>query len=265
MAKRSTSERRQQSAAAMRAAELRKAQEAKERRRRSIIITVVMVLVIGVIAGVAALVYANQDATGAAGARPAGAVATSSVPDSAGGRYAVPWGEASAPVEVVVYEDFLCPFCAAFEASSKSVLQPYVADGDVQVQYRVLSFLSGLGPYSEMAANAHAVVLASQGQDAAKEFHDALYANQPGESGPFPTADDLVERAVAAGVPEDVAQQGIDEETYSTWVANGTEAAQKEGVEGTPTVVVDGEQIEPSSEQDLVAQLTAKIEAGLNG
>ncbi|QWC85917.1 DsbA family protein [Nocardioidaceae bacterium] len=267
MAKGSKSQRRAQSAAAERAAALRKEAERKERRKRSALIGAVAVVVLVLVGGVAALVISNQDGSApAAGTAPAGAVATTGGPEDAqAGRLAVPWGEAAAPVEVVVYEDFLCPFCRNFEAASTPILSDYVADGDVEVQFRPLNFLSRAGEYSGLAANAYAVVLDAEGPEVAKEFHDQLFANQPSESGPFPDESDLVDLAVSAGADRDAVESGIEGGAFEDWVADGTEAAQDEGVSGTPTVYVDGEEIDAASEADLIAQLQQRIEAGLQG
>ena len=266
MAKGSKAQRRAQSAAAERAAALRKEAERKERRKRSAMIAAVAVVVLVAVGGLAALVVSNRDAGGGAATAPAGAVAMTAGPEKAdAGRYAVPWGRANAPVKVVVYEDFLCPFCRNFEEASSPVLTSYVENGDVEVQYRALNFLSRVGPYSELAANAYAVVLDADGPDVAKAFHDALFENQPSESGPFPDEENLVDLAVSAGATRDAVEKGIGDGEFEDWVADATKAAADEGVSGTPTVYVDGVKIEPSSEADLLAQLQAKIDSGLKG
>lgn len=255
MAKRSMSTRRAESAAAMKAAEIRKAHERRERRRRSALVTAVILAALALIGGIAFAVYSSRDVTGEFGATPKGVVDD----------YAIPWGEDAAPVKVVVYEDFLCPFCQKFDAGSAALLEDYVDGGQVQVRYRVVTFLSSLGTYSADAANAHAVVLDQGGQEAAKEFHNDLFANQPPEGGPYPDLDDLVDRAVDAGVSRPAAQRGIEDAVFEEFVANGTDEAQRVGkIDGTPTVFVDGVEIEDAiSEQDLVDKVQAAIEAAL--
>ena len=267
MAKGSKAQRRAQSQAAERAAALRREQERKERRRKSALTAAAALVVLAIVGGIAALIVANRDSSGGSSATaPAGAVAMTGGPsDAQPGRLAVPWGRANAPVKVVVYEDFLCPFCRNFETSSTPVLTDYVDNGDVEVQYRALNFLARAGEYSGIAANAYAVVLDAEGPDVAKEFHDLLFATQPSESGPFPNEADLVELAVQAGADRDAVEGGIEGGEFEDWVADATEAAQDEGVEGTPTVYVDGEKIDPSSEADLIQQLQDRIEAGLQG
>ena len=268
MAKGSKAQRRAQSQAAEKAAAMRREQERKERRRKSALTAAAAVVVLVLVGGVAALVVANRDSSGGGSdaTAPAGAVSMSGGPaDAQAGRFAVPWGQANAPVTVTVYEDFLCPFCRNFETASTPVLTDYVENGDVEVEYRPLNFLARAGEYSLLAGNAYAVVLDAEGPDVAKDFHDRLFATQPSESGPFPDESDLVDTAVAAGADRDTVEGGITGGDFEDWVEEGTAAASEEGVDGTPTVFVDGERIDPSSEADLIQQLQDKIEAGLQG
>src|SRR3954453_19959658 len=130
--KRSTATRRAESqAASVRAAAIRKEQERKERRRRTLAVTGVGVVVLALIVVIATLVQSSRDTTGAAAKAPTGVV----------GRYAVPAGPPAAPVKVVIYEDFICPFCGQFEAGSRTTLQKDIEQGKVQFQYHVLNFL----------------------------------------------------------------------------------------------------------------------------
>lgn len=255
--KKSTATRRaEQQAAAERAAAIRHEQERRERRRRTLTIggVVAAVLTLVLIAGYA--VQSARDTTGEAGVVPSGVVDD----------YAVPWGERSAPVTVTIYEDFLCPFCGDFEAASAALLQEYVDAGDVQVEYRVLSFLDGASDgsdYSTRAMNALGAVLDTAGPDAAKRFHDLLFENQPEEGTPGPTDDELIAYAVEAGAREDAVAAPIRERRFEQWVVNATDASSQEGVSSTPTVMVDGEVVEFETIDGLLADTEAAIEQGL--
>ena len=80
--------------------------------------------------------------------------------------YAVPVGPTSAPVKVVVYEDFLCPFCGEFESRQpRACSARHVEQGKVQVQYHVARPSSTAAPARVLqpAANALAVVLDDRG------------------------------------------------------------------------------------------------------
>ncbi len=176
-------------------------------------------------------------------------------PAGATDSYGLRIGDADAPQEIVVYEDFLCPFCGDLELTVRDQLDAAVEAGEVSVEYRPLGFLERIDDYSPESANAFAVVLDAAGPEVAKEFHDLLFDNQPSESGPFPDDDDLVELAVEAGATEADVRPGIEDMAFEGWVDAANEAASREGVNSTPTVLVDGEVIEGETLQEIAAQM----------
>ena len=131
--------------------------------------------------------------------------------------------------------------------------------GNVQVEYRPYELLSGIGDYSRRATNAFAVVLEESGPEVAKRFHDLLFDNQPSESGPFPDNQDLLDLAVEAGADEADVSEGILEVTMRDWVDAATAAAVEAGVQGTPTVILDGKVVQggPQDILDAVLEATA--------
>jgi protein-disulfide isomerase len=248
--KRSTATRRATSeAAAARAAAIRREQEQRERRRRTLIVVAALAVVAVVATGVVALV----DRTGQPATPPNGAVAT----------YAVPAGSGDAPVQVAVYEDFMCPFCGQFESASRETLPKAVDDGKVEVRYHVLNFLDDASSteYSTRSANALAVVLDTSGPEVAKRFHDLLFENQP-EEGSAGLADaKLVDLAVRAGASRQAVSPGITDRTFEQWVDNGKDQASKDGVNATPTVMVDGKKLTYKTIDELVSELDKAITA----
>ncbi|HEU4338144.1 MAG TPA: thioredoxin domain-containing protein [Nocardioides sp.] len=172
-------------------------------------------------------------------------------PAGATSDYGLVVGDADAPRSIVIYEDFLCPFCGQLEDTVGDRLDAAVEAGDVNVEYRPLAFLERISDYSPEAANAFAVVLDESGPEVAKEFHDVLYDNQPSESGPFPDEDQLVEWAVDAGADEDAVRPGIEDMAFEGWVEAASDAAADADVDATPTVLVDGEKVEGQSVADI--------------
>lgn len=246
----------EQLAASERAAAIRKEHERKEKRRRTLVIggAIAAVLTLILLAGYA--VQSSRDTTGEAGAVPSGVV----------DEFAVPRGQESAPVTVTVYEDFMCPFCGQFEQASEPLLQKYVDSGDVQVHYRVLSFLdraSNGSDYSTRAMNALGVVLDTAGPDVATKFHDLLFANQPAEGTSGPSDDDLIALAVEAGASKDAVSAPIRDRKFEQWVLNATDDASQDDVSSTPTVMVDGKVMEFQTIDELLANTEAAIREGL--
>ena len=132
----------------------------------------------------------------------------------------------------------------------------WVSSGRVQVHYHVISFLDGSSStkYSSRAANA---LYASAGvsPDVFAKYHQLLFAQQPAEGSAGLTEDTLVQLAqqAAAGA---VAQQ-IRGGTYADYVARATDQSSKDGVTGTPTVRVDGQQVA----QPTLEAVTAAVQA----
>lgn len=221
-------------AAAARAA--RAAQERAEQRRRLMMIGGVVAVIVAIL--VVGLVFQSSRDTEVVAA-PAGQ-----------GEHGVTIGDPDAPHEVVVYEDFLCPFCGELEARTGDRLSELAEAGDVFVEYRPYNLLSQLGDYSERSTSAFAVVLEESGPETAKAFHDLLYDEQPEEGGDYPTNEDLLALAVEAGADEAAVRDGILETAKADWVEAATQAARDAGVRGTPTVLVDGEVFQSGGDID---------------
>lgn len=235
-----------QNAQARAAAATRIAAEAKRRERRNnllkiaaVVAAMAVIVVVGVIAGT------HQGNNGTVDAS-AGSEASS---------YSLTVGEKSAPHTVVIYEDFLCPYCDQFELASSDQLGRLAQQGKVYLDYRPFHLLQPA--YSSQALNAFAVVLKTSGPEVAKKFHDLLYRNQPHEEGPFPAMSKLVDLAVQAGADESKVKAGIeDTNSQKSWVDGATQAAEDAGVQGTPTILLDGKTYQNGS---TVPQIAANL------
>ena len=221
----------------------------EERRRRNLMVGGVVLALIVIILGGYALsrsLDTSDDVT---------------APAAGSGDHGLAIGPADAPHDVVIYEDFLCPYCGELEKASRDELAQLAADGKVRVEYRPYNLLSRIGDYSERSAAAFAVVLDTEGPEVAKKFHDLLFENQPSESGPFPSDDDLIDLAVEAGADEATVRTGVEAGDGLDWVARATTAARDAGVRGTPTVLLDGEVFQDGrTMDDLAANLVDELE-----
>ena len=149
------------------------------------------------------------------------------------------------PVTVTVYFDYLCPACGAFEAANGDELERLLGDGDITLELRPIAFLDHLSAgteYSTRSANALATVVDAD-PELAWGFHRALYAAQPEEGSQGLTDEQLAAVASNAGVPADVTSQ-FAKGRFEAWTAERTESAFADGVEGTPTILVDGQLFE---------------------
>lgn len=205
---------------------------ARYRVARWVGVGVLVALVVAVIAVVLRDPAATDPAPGADGevVAPSGLGADGSIPIGDG------------PVTVTVYFDYLCPACGAFEQANGETLQQLLEAEDVTVDLRPISFLDRLSEgteYSTRSANALATVVDSA-PDHAWSFHRALYAHQPPEGAEGLTDEELASIARDVGVPAQVTEL-FAERRHEGWVAEQTAQAFASGVEGTPTILVDGE------------------------
>ncbi|WP_211754653.1 DsbA family protein [Nocardioides gansuensis] len=223
-------------------------QEAAERRRRLLTIGGVLVVIVAVVAG-GFWLQSSRDTTG----QPA-------TPPGESSEHGLVLGDASAPHTVVIYEDFLCPFCGDLERAADEGLTAAVEEGRARVEYRPVVFLERFGSYSLEAANAFGAVLDTSGPEVAKEFHDRLFEEQPAESGPFPETSWFTELAVEAGADEAEVAPLIEDGAFVQWAENATEAASQSGVVGTPTVLLDDEPVEGATIDEMVDNLMAGLE-----
>ncbi len=229
---------------AARAAAIQKKQSDRERNRR-IWIVAVIVLVLGGLVAVGFLLTGGKSGTDEkSGATPKA---------TASGQALVVGDNPDAKVKVVVYEDFLCPYCREFESASRSSLRTDAAEGRVLVEYRPFHLLPD--PYSSAALTAWGAVLQKGTPAQALAFHDLLYDNQPYEAAPDkPGVEQFATWAAEAGVKD---QQVLDAlgTPDPAFVDAADATAQEAGVKGTPTVVVNGDVLAGSSIADMVKRL----------
>jgi protein-disulfide isomerase len=232
---------------AARAAAIQQAQARRERNRRLLISGIIVAVLAAVVATGVLLTSGNSSDSGGG----------ADVPAAAEGQALVLGEETDAP-KVVVWEDFLCPYCREFEEASRDLLHEKAASGDVQVEYRPFQLLQD--DYSQRSLSAWAAVLEGGTPAQALDFHDLLFENQPYEAADDkPDTDELVDLAREAGVEDDaVLEAAAQEQTEFVEAAN--QAARDAGITGTPTVTVDGEKLEGDSIADMVDNLEAMLE-----
>jgi protein-disulfide isomerase len=151
-------------------------------------------------------------------------------------------GQPSAKATIDVYLDFQCPVCKAYEAQSGATIQQMVDDGQAKVVYHPLAFLDRMSStqYSTRAAQASGCA-----SDASvfQPFLKLLYDNQPPENGEGLPDTQLVAYLKQAGATGDVATC-VNDNKYAAWTKGVTDAASKAGVNATPTIKVNGQQVD---------------------
>jgi protein-disulfide isomerase len=234
-----------------RAAAIRAAQARRERNRRLAIIAGVVVLLGAIIAGGAWYGSGSGD-------KPSTGTKT---PPVAAGTASLEMGDPNAPVKIVIYEDFLCPFCRELESSTRDFLRENAAKGKVLVEYQPINLLTRF-PYSAKALNAWAAVLKNKGPKAALELHDLLYEHQPYEESSGNVTDSQIASWVKqAGADTDAVRQAM-KAPDTAFFAAAQQAMTDANVTSTPTVFVNGEELPPTGVADMVSKIEAAVDQG---
>jgi protein-disulfide isomerase len=93
------------------------------------------------------------------------------------------YGNSKAPVSLIVYADFECPFCKTFHHTAKAIVQEY--NGNVNLVYR--HFPLGMhNPGAQKEAEASECVNELGGNEAFWNFADAVYARTQSNGNGFP-------------------------------------------------------------------------------
>ena len=240
---------------------MRRERNKADRRQRNII-TVVIVAVVVALIGTAAWAI-NKETN-----KPSLPLVA---PATVNADYGITWdaqaatgGEAPADaVKVVLYEDFQCPGCQAFEAANGTFLQEQVDAGAITIEYRPIAFLDGASTneYSSRAMNAAMCVLDTTDVKTFHDMHNLLYANQPKEGGAGHDDATLIGLAEQTGA-ENIAPC-IEDRKFEPWIRKATTAASAAKISGTPTVLIDGKKVEGATANSLpaVADLQKAIAA----
>jgi Na+/H+ antiporter NhaA len=137
-------------------------------------------------------------------------------------------GPADAPVTVLEYGDFECPYCGQAEPVVRELLRNF---GDVTYVWRHLP-LNDVHPRAQQAAEASE---AAANQGAFWEMHDLLLEHQDAL-----TPEDLVGYAEELGLDAERFEEDLRTRAGARRVAEDVDSADVSGVSGTPTFFING-------------------------
>ncbi|MGW0907090.1 DsbA family protein [Streptomyces sp. NPDC002853] len=178
---------------------------------------------------------------------PAGTEALAKTPATVKGGV-ITVGDPKAGHTVKLYEDARCPICKKFEETGAQALVKPVAEGKVKVEYTLASFLDKNlgGSGSVNAANA---LRASVDAGKFPQFHAAVFANQPESE-----TEDAFTPAFLLRIADNVDglrgaefDKAVQKGSYKSWVGEAMQAFTDDGMQGTPTVVIDGKKADSRS------------------
>ena len=141
-------------------------------------------------------------------------------------------GVRQAPVTIVEYSDFECPYCKAVSPTLQEVLAAYGDKVRLVYKHNPLSFHATAEP-----AARYFEAIALQSEEQAWRFHDLVFEQQRNLSRGVETL-----KKIAAGLEVDQArlEQDLQSEAVTQRLAADRAEAERFGFDGTPTFVING-------------------------
>lgn len=185
-------------------------------------------------------------------------------------------GNPNAPIMIVEYSDFDCPFCRIFHDTMNKVMAKFGKDGQVAWVFRQFPIVS-LHPDAPKISAASECVAELKGNDAFWTFADKLNDSRKIEYTPDgqlksvePTnVSRLSEFAVAAGVDKNKFETCLNSGKYDEKIKADVEAATKTGARGTPySIVIVGDQqgvINGAQPYEVVEKIISNLITQLGG
>lgn len=240
---------------------IRQKEEARKRRNRmwtQIGIVVAAILVIGLIVLLVVMGprwFGNQSTPESSG--------TVAVTNTAGEEVEVPItvsadgivvGNEDAPVAIDYYFDYSCSHCQDYHSLLGSDFTQIIADGDAQVTFHMIRFVSEYG----LVAGASTAAVVQYQPELFFTVMDGIFSISS-ETQTTMSYGDYALQLQALGVTSQEALDAVESGEFAGWVSDATDQARNDGVAGTPSLFVNGENQEslPSSGDELRALIAA--------
>jgi protein-disulfide isomerase len=153
-------------------------------------------------------------------------------------------GPAAAPVVLVLFSDFQCPYCKGMSATLKEVTKKY---GDkVRLVFRQFP-LTNIHPFAQGAAEA-SLCAAAQGRF--WEMHDLLFQNQKSLS-----VKDFKSHAEKLGLDTAAFNACVDSKRFAPQVKEDLKAGAGAGTEGTPALYINGRFLNGNRPFEQIAEI----------
>ncbi len=153
-------------------------------------------------------------------------------------------GPASAPITIVEFSDFECPYCGGLFPTLKEIETKY-AD-KIRVVYRQYP-LTSLHPHAQKAAEAS---LCADEQKRFWDFHDSLFGNQQDL-----TVDSLKRRAVELKLDAPAFNTCLDSGKHAETIKKDIVEGSRAGVSGTPAIFINGRLLSGNQPYTSIAQV----------
>lgn len=208
-----------------------KTEEVVHHRRRKIpsveLTPSVSIIIAGVIIA-GAIIFANQHPGSTPVAAAGGAAAAANVPAPSASDHII--GLPTAPIVLVEYSDFQCPYCQMIYPSIKQI----VSESNGRVAWVMREFpLYQIHPNAMPGADAAECIAEQKGNDAFWKFADTIFADQTKISPEY-----FAQLAQSLGVNMATYTSCVSTHKYASKIQQETADAESSGGNGTPFTVV---------------------------
>ena len=153
-------------------------------------------------------------------------------------------GPATAPVTIVEFSDFECPYCGGLYPTLKRVEDTY--KDNIRIVYRQFP-LNNIHPRAQKAAEAS---LCANEQNKFWQLHDAMFNDQKNL-----TVDDLKAKAAALSLNAATFATCLDSGKHAAAIQSSLEEGNRLGVDGTPALFINGRYLGGNQPYDAIAKI----------
>ncbi len=251
----------------------RERQAKRDKVRKQVVVGVSVVAVLAIAGGVS---YGVMELNKPSGWEAAADAKNVTAPKNTSGKdgTTVVIGKSTAKKTLELYEDSRCPICATFEQAIGETVEKDVDAGKYKIKYVGATFIDNTdnGEGSKNALSALGAAL-DVGPEAFMDYKAALYSADfhPQESeDKFAKDSFLLEVADSVDALKDNAafEKNVEDGTYDAWAMKMSAAFDKSGVQGTPTLKMDGKNLTgegsdnaPMTVADFNKAITAALKA----
>lgn len=174
-------------------------------------------------------------------------------------------GDPDAPMTIVEYSDFQCPFCSRFaDQTLPTLLQEYIDTGKAKLVFKDFP-LESIHPNAQKAAEAARCVRDLAGNDEAYwAMHDQLFASQEQWADSADPAAQFADYAGGIGVDAAAFGECLSSDRFAEAVQADLVEGLQFGVQGTPTFFIDGQAFVGAQPIANFRQAIAMVEEGLS-
>ena len=153
-------------------------------------------------------------------------------------------GSAGAPVTIVEFEDFQCPFCKRAQATLDEILARY--KDKVRVVHRDFP----LEPLHPASMRAHEAARCADDQGKFWEYRELLYKNSPSAA-----PEQLNDYAAKVGADVRAFQQCVESGKFKDAIQKDEAEGERLGIQGTPAFFINGRPLSGAQPENEFAQI----------